>query len=268
MTKTISAAVNPALANKLLEQATVEKPEEKEVKVIAPSDTHVTLPGGYLTPAGELITTAEVRELTGKDEEAISRASSTGKALITILNRGTVKIGDLPADESLLDQLLSGDRDALLLAILKVTFGTISTLPSYCATCDEVKEVDVDLDADIKVKVMLDHNERVFTVEGKNQEYTVQLPTGRAQKELINNADKTISELNTILLENTIIKIGNSPVVSKQQVQNLGVLDRKKVIEEINKRFVGPQFDDLTVTCPECEGEVRVPINLGAMFRF
>ena len=157
----------------------------------------------------------------------------------------------------------------LLLGILKVTFGKEVSTPAFCETCNEFKDATIDLDKDIKVKVMTDPiQERVFTVEGRNQELTVQLPTGKAQKELVTNSDKTVAELNSILLEHTIIKIGNMPVVSKQQVQSLGVTDRKKVIEELNNRIAGPKFEDITVTCPDCESEVQVPINLGNLFRF
>ena len=269
MTKTISAAANPALANNLIKDALAEKPVQKEPEVITPLDTVVTLPCGFLTPEGEVITEAEVKELTGKDEEAISRAATTGKALLTILNRGVVRIGNKKATEELLDQLLTGDRDFLLLAILKVTFGKTVSSSAFCSTCNEFKDASIDLDKDIKIKVMTDPvQDRVFTIQGKTQEITVQLPTGRAQKELINSAEKTTSELNSILLENTVMKIGNSPVVSKMQVQNLGILDRKKLVEEINSRIAGPRFEDLKVNCPDCESEVQVPINLGNLFRF
>ena len=269
MTKTISAAANPALANDLIKAALAEKPAEPvEVKVFVPLDTEVTLPGGYITAAGEVITKAEVRELTGKDEEAISRANGVGKAILTVLQRGTVKIGDIPADERVLDQLLSGDRDMLILAIFKATFGHTTDLSAYCGTCAEVKVVEVDLNEDIKIKTLSDPiNDRVFIVKGRKQELTVQLPTGITQKELITNSDKTSAELNTMLLEQTVTRIGESPVISKTQVQNLGLVDRRNVIEEINNRVPGPQFDDITVTCPDCESEVTVPINLGALFR-
>lgn len=269
MTKTINAAANPALANQLATQATAEQPVEQEAKIINPTETTVTLPGGYLTLAGELVTEAEVKELTGKDEEAIARATTTGKALLTILQRGTVTVGDEKVTEAILDRLLSGDRDALLLGILKATFGAECEVPSYCALCDEIKTVNVDLNTDIPVETLKDPiADRVFVVEGKKNTFTVQLPTGITQKELITNADKTVAELNTILLENTVIKIDNSPVLSKIQVQNMGIVDRKNVIDEINKRMVGPKFDDLIVTCPDCESEVTVPINLGTLFRF
>jgi len=269
MTNTINAAASPALANNILNDVLAEKPEQREAKILPPLDNVVTLPGGYINAAGEVITTAEVRELNGKDEEAIARSATTGKALLSILNRGTVKIGNEKADEAILDRLLSGDRDTLLLGILKATFGNEAELPAYCDTCEDFKTVTVDLNADIKVKVMSDPiNDRVFTVMGKTQEYTVQMPTGVAQKELMANSDKTNAELNTILLENTVVKIGNSPVLTKLQIHNMGIADRRTVIDEINKRVVGPQFDALTVTCPDCESEVKVPISLGALFRF
>ena len=86
MTNTINAAANPALANDLLNKALTETPQEKAPQIVPPSDTSVDLPGGYINAAGEVIRGAEVRELNGRDEEAISRASTLGKALMTILS--------------------------------------------------------------------------------------------------------------------------------------------------------------------------------------
>ena len=269
MTKTISASANPDLVNNLVSKALSEEPAQQEATILNPTDINVTLPGGYITPAGEVVTDAEVRELTGKDEEAISRAKSTGKALLVILQRGAVKVGNTRIDDSVLDQLLSGDRDALLVGIAKATFGNECEVPTYCRSCDEVKTVSIELDKDIEVTKLKDPiNDRMFTVQGKKNVFTVILPTGITQKELILNADKTSAELNTLLLENTVIKIDNNPVLSKLQVQNMGIVDRQKVIEELNNRIVGPKFDDLKVTCPDCESEVTVPINLGTLFRF
>jgi hypothetical protein len=57
-------------------------------------------------------------------------------------------------------------------------------------------------------------------------------------------------------------------VYSKAQVQALSVVDRRKIIEEINKRAPGPQFEDVVVTDPDTGSEVTVPINLGTLFQF
>lgn len=268
-TKTINAAANPAMANNLLNQVINEQIEDDfNPEIKPPSDNTVDLPGGYVTPAGEVLRTAEVRELNGRDEEAISKALNVGKALETIIQRGTVSIGNITADTSILDNLLAGDLDALLLGIIKTTFGVNIDIPSYCDKCEDYKTVTVDLNTDIKFKLLTDPiNDRVFTLQGKKDLFTVSLPDGATQKALIKNADKTEAEQTTILLENCLLKINDNPVYSPVQVQALGMVDRKNIVKEINKRVPGPQFTDITVTCPECEGEVTVSINLGTLFR-
>jgi hypothetical protein len=271
MTNTINSAANPDLANKLIQQAINEKPksQEGEVKITSPSDTLVTLPGGYINDAGEVITEAEVRELNGSDEEAISKAPNLGKAMLTVLQRGSVRVGNEKATDEVLDSMLAGDRDAMVLGIIKATFGPTTTIPAYCSGCATVKDVDVDLNEDIKSKVLTDPiNQIIFIVQGKSNVIKVQLPTGVAQRELINNADKTPAELSTVLLEKTILEINDMPVVSKVQVQKLSLADRRLVSAEIMKRVPGPKLEDVVVTCPDCESEVRVPINFGNLFRF
>jgi hypothetical protein len=267
MTNTISAAANPALANQMLNKALTEAPKERMPEIVSPSDTTVELPGGYVNAAGEVIRTAEVRELTGKDEEIISKTNNLGKAVLTILQLGTVKIGNEAATEKLLDELLIGDRDAILLGILKATFGNTVKIPVFAD--GEEKLVEVDINTDIKTKILTDPvNDRVFIVKGKNVDYTVKLPNGVVQREMINNAEKTPAELSTLVLENTLVRIGENPVYSKAQVQALSVVDRRKIIEEINKRAPGPQFEDVVVTDPDTGSEVTVPINLGTLFQF
>ena len=267
----MNAATNAALANDLISQVVGKATEEpiEEAKITPPSDTRVVLPSGYITPAGEVIMTAEVRELNGKDEEAISKVTGLGRIFNTILSRGVVSIGNVEADDKVLDRLLTGDRDALLLGIYKATFGNPATLPAWCDGCDDTKEVSIDLNTDVTTKVLTDPvNDRTFTVTGRKHDYLVALPTGITQRELAQQDDKTVAELTTTLLEQTVLEIDGRPVVSKLQVQNIGVLDRRTIGEEISKRNAGPQFTDITITCPDCNGEVVVPFSLGALFRF
>lgn len=270
MSNTISAGSNPTLANNLIEQVLEEeKYSPIDPTILPPSDSTVELPGGYITAAGELLRTAEVRELTGRDEEVISKAASVGKALLVILERGLVKVGDTKVTENILNHLLSADRETILLAILKATFGPTVDIPSFCTGCNEFKNVTVDLNQDINIKILNDPiGDRVFIVDGKKGPIKVHLPTGITQKELINNADKTSSELNTILLEKTVLEINETLVLSKLQVQNMPIVDRQKVIDEIIRRQPGPEFNDVKVECPDCGSEVTVSINLGTLFRF
>lgn len=266
-TQTVKASENPDLVNQMVAQALAEPEKEaKSVVVTPPSDVHVTLPGGYTNAAGESVTTVEVRELTGKDEEAIARAQNLGKALLQVINRGTVKIGKEVATEEALDAMLAGDRDTIMLGIYKATFGNTPELQGFCGGCNTFKPVTVNINDDIKVKTLVD--EPTFIVNAKCGEVVVTLPTGYCQKELVNNSDKTMSELTTILLENCILKINGRPVISKAQIQNLGISDRRLIGETINKNAIGPVFEEISVSCPDCESEVKTPINLGILFRF
>lgn len=268
-TNSINAAENPTLANDLINKAVSEnEPEIAEPTLTPPSDVFVTLPAGYLTPDGEVIKTAEVRELTGKDEEAIARSSSVSRMLLTILSRGTVAIGKLPAADNVLDNLLTGDRDAILLGIYRATFGDTADISSYCNGCEEFKSVEVNIVNDIKTKLLVDQSDRTFEVQGRKHTYTVILPTGITARDLATNDEKNMSELTSMLLEQTVTEIDGNPVLSKLQVQNIGIVDRRKIGDAIAERNPGPRFEDTSVTCPDCEGKVVVPISLGTLFQF
>ncbi len=265
----LKAANNATLANDLIAQATSQEETIEPAKITPPSDGSVNLPGGFINADGEIVRTAEVRELNGKDEEAIAKANGASKVFNTILSRATVSLGGVKPTEQMLDDLLIGDRDELLLGIFKSTFGNEAELGAYCNGCRDLKTVQIDVDADIKRKVMLNPDEdRTFMVRGKKNEFLVTLPTGATQKKLLASDDYTVAEQTTILLEQTVLEINGRPVITKQQVQALSVLDRRDIVEEIAKRNVGPQFGNLSVTCPDCESEVAVPINLGTLFRF
>jgi hypothetical protein len=268
--KTLSAAANPDLANKLVQDAVAETTAAPEpAKIKAPLDVVVDLPGGYISPDGEVYRTAEVKELTGRDEEAIVKATSIPKAMTIALARGTVKIGDVKATEEVLDKILAADRDAIMLGIYRATFGDTTEIGAFCNGCKEVKIVEVDIVKDIEVKRLEDPLEdRRFKVQGRKSEFTVMLPEGKAQRELASSFEKTSSELDTLLLEYCVVEIDGRAVLGKAQIQNIGLADRRKLLEEIITNNPGPQFDDISTTCPDCGGEVVVPINLGTLFRF
>jgi hypothetical protein len=267
--KSINAAQNPALANKLIQEAskTTEKPVEVAV-VVSPSETVVTLPGGFLSNSGEVITVVEVRELTGRDEEAIAKSNNIGRVLTTILSRGTVSIGEEPATEEMLDRMFAGDRDAVLLGIYRATFGDDVDLDTYCSGCTDYKTIQINVQDDVEVKRLEDVvSQRLFTVNGKKNTYLCTLPTGKVQKELLINSDKTVAELTTTLLEGTVREINGRTVLSRSQVQEIGIVDRRLIGDALMIRTFGPVLDEVKATCPDCGGEVVAPINLGALFR-
>jgi len=267
--KTLKAGDNPDLANDIVKDVLESKEEERpKANIKEPFDGTVLLPAGHVTASGEAVQTAEVRELNGHDEEVIVRNSTMAKALNTMVERATVKIGDEKPTQEMLDNLPVGDRNALLLGIYRATFGEEIEVKTVCRNCNIPQDVLVKVDEDIPVKSLVDPvNDRRWQVVGKN-EYVCQLPTGKAQKAMVNKADVSAAEMQTTLLEHCVVTINGQNVFSRKQVLDLPLKDRRKLVESINDRAPGPVFEDLTVTCPDCDAEVGVPISIGAFFRF
>lgn len=269
----VDAQSNPALLNKLAAEAMASSNEQevmsvpRQVETPLPPDTHVELPGGLYDPFDGITTTAEVRELTGSDEEAIAKLNDTGKALLAILERATVKIGEVPATRDLLEGLLAGDREMLLLAIRKATFGNeVKIGPGGCPSCGEEQTFTVDLDADVEIK-KINEDDRQFVLDCKVGKVSVSLPTGATQRALVTSGNKNAAELDTLLLKGCISSINGKPVINNQQVKDLGVKDRRAIIEAITTRNPGPQLSEIIKTCMSCGQEVPLPLTLADLFR-
>lgn len=274
-TSTINAAENPALANKLAQEATkivVEEVVGSTPIITIPSlpDTNIDLPGGFYDPIEDtLVTTAEVKELNGADEEDIVRITETGKALMAILQKGTVSIGGKPADKDTLELLLAGDREALLLGIRCATFGTeIELTDVVCSRCPELQTMTIDLKKDVKIQVLEDkYNDRTFVLNLKVGAVKVTLPTGHTQNKLVNAPNKNNAELDTLLLSNCVLEINGASILGQAPIRNLGIQDRRTILEEIAKRNPGPLLNEVKKACNTCGQEVDLPLTLADLFR-
>lgn len=253
------------LINQFAQKAQEEPKPVVETK--APLGPEVELPGGFVEN-GELINTVEVRELNGVDEEAIAKASSTGKAFNVLLQRGLVRVGSREAKLEDLDSFLSGDRDAILIGIRRVTFGNSLDLKVTCQSCAIEQETSVDLIEDIPVKKLEDPIlDRTWQVETKNGFVTLSLPTGTTQKKLLENSNKTSAEINTILLAGCVLSVNEKPSIGAYTVLSLSIGDRSKLVEEIIKRNPGPRLGEVTKTCKACGELMALPLSLVDLFR-
>ena len=257
---------DPKVVNAAISEVLKEEPVR--VATIAPSNTEVTLPGGYITPGGVLHKYAEVRELNGADEEAISRSGSLGKSLSIILQRGVVSIGGEPVAKDTLDNMLSADRDALLLAIRRMTFGDLVEYRAFCTGCGQENITDIDLVNDIPV-TELDNpiEDRQWTVETKSGPVVLGLPTGLTQKKLIETTDKTTAELSTILLAGCVLTINGQTALGNSSVLKLGMADREKLVAEIVEHNPGPRLGEVKKNCEACGEAIETPLSLVALFR-
>ena len=247
-------------------QQAMEEPE-KVITSRAPSDTTVDLPGGYISQDGTVVKTAEVRELNGSDEEAISKAGSKAKALGVLLQRGLVKVGTEDATKEMLDSLLSGDRDAILIGIRKVTFGDELKAMVHCYSCNEDQETVVTLSEDVPVRSLDDLKGRSWVIDTKRGPVAVGLPNGLVQKKLMDNADKTAAEINTLLLSGCVISVNGTPSMGAHTVLSLGMTDRASIVDEIIENNPGPRLGEVKKACKACGEDMNLPLSLLDLFQ-
>lgn len=253
------------LVNKFAQKA-MEEPE-KQVVTRAPSNSEVKLPGGFVKN-GELITTAEVKELNGSDEEAIAKAGSAGRSLNVLLQRGLLKLGSHDATKDDLDTLLSGDRDAILLGIRCVTFGETLELDVTCPNCRDEHRLTLNLVDDVPVRTLKNPVEdRSWYVETKLGIAEVALPNGIVQRKLMENIDKTSAEINTLLLSGCVVSLDGSLSIGTGAALALGMADRSKILDSILERNPGPRLGEVKKACKACGEDISLPLSLVDLFR-
>ena len=234
------------------------------IETQAPSSSSVTLLAG-VEINDELVTEVEIRELNGADEEAIAKSGSLGKSLNTILTRGVVKFGDTKATPEITDRMVSGDRDLVMLAIRKLTFGNTVESELTCQMCGERTHVSLDLDKDIPVRQF--SGEWVWDVSTKRGVIRVTIPTGSTQKKLMDNQASTSAELSTLLLSECIVSVDGLPVVPYRVALELGIQDRENLLKTIMDNIPGPRLVEVTTACEACGEVISTPLSLASLFR-
>jgi hypothetical protein len=265
----VSPFDNPT-AMAAMEQILADDPaNEPKPEIDAPADGYVQLAYG-VTVDEKLVTEVEVRELTGEDEERLAKAKTSSdptKFYNTILESGTVSVGGKDP-EDVLPNMLVGDREALFLGIRKATYGPdVEMGDIYCAECDEEFEGSVSVD-DVPVRPL--KGETTFGVPlRKGGKATVRLPVGADQIAAV-QGDMTESERNSTLLKRCVITLPQGgedmPVAGfPSLVLNLGIADRKRILDEIHKRQPGPRYDEVVIE-HECGNRIPVLLGMGALF--
>ena len=242
----------------------------------------IPLPGGLILDEGldneRVVSTVRVRELNGEDEEALARALASGEPyhfLTTLLERGTVQVGDEPeaSTRALLGRLLIGDRDAVLIGIRVATYGnSIKVFNFRCPECGNISDIEFELDDDIEVRKLDNPHDNVFEVTLRNGSVAkVRLPDGNTQVAL-NEGKPTQARRNTIIIQKCVESITTPDgrerrmIVSPRMALSLGMADRRTILSEITDRQPGPKYTDIKITDMDCGKEVSLAVDLGDLF--
>jgi hypothetical protein len=275
----VSSSTDPEAANALAQSILSgegEKPDTNMVQVPfipPPPDTAVKLPGGGLMDAdGTLHDDAVVRELTGADEEALSKADATknmARYVQTITKRGTERIGKYEnPDENLLGELLVGDREMLLLAIRRATYGDDMTLTLICPSCASAVDASFDLGTEIPIVDFGDEKKRTLEIRLRDGRMArVRIPTAADQDYVLGLANKTVPEMNTIMMARCMISIDDMPITGQDAVRALGIMDRRTIVKALNEAQPGPKYGEVSLECPGCGRDFPLQIDILSLFR-
>ena len=235
--------------------------------------SRVELPGGWISPTGELVTTASVRELTGYDEERMARQDLQKNVAIYVtklLAAGVEEIGGEEPTEDLLRQLLIGDREHLVLGIRMATYGRLVPFTLTCVNCGNDSAVEIELDKDLTILKLDDPRVREFDVplrHGKTAKVT--LLTGAAQEAYSDDIGrKTEAEVTTLMLAKSVTEIdGRRLRGNPEDVRALPAADRATLADFIASHRCGPQFEAVNVPCATCGEEYPISLGLSNLFR-
>lgn len=281
LTEPLVGADDPEQLNKFVDAAQEMAKSKFPVPDAFVSDI-VTLPGGLIvSDSGQerVVTTGQVRELTGADEESLGRALAADNpfhVMNTLLERGVVKLGEeKPGDtRELLKELLIGDRDALMLGIRAMTYGPeIEVMGWECPNCGEKIDATFDLTEDVDTKTLKHPSEAEFDVKLRRGSVAhVRLPNGEDQFVVGELTKRPLAERNTRLLERCVETVTEADgqvhviLAAPYMVRDMGMADRRKISNELANRQPGPAYNAVKFTHETCGKEVALSFNLGDLF--
>jgi len=215
-------------------------------------------------------TDAEVRELTGEDEEYLASLENKKGLLYSeymnaLLSRAVQRIGSIEITNAngkqIMNQLMLGDRDMLYMAVVRATYGDTRMINVTCPSCSVMNDVELLLDEDFPITYPdFDIREglQVTTSQGV---ITMRLPNGEdtlvAQKESDNDA-----ALNTVMLSRcTVWEDGKAPANPLQWARGLNVSDRKKLIKALLEVNLGPKMGEVNTQCASCGEDMPILLD-------
>lgn len=245
-----------------------------------PPDDFVELNGSKI--GDQFVNTAVVQELTGEHEEALARAIQTNNMfhfMDVLLQCGVKQLGDLgPAEtKRTLKELLVGDRDELVLAIRRVTYGEdLEILEWICPQCGRQADITLHLDeADQVKRVKLDRpQDTAFEVDLlKGGSAHVHFNTGADQAAIFDDASLTDAERNTVLLSRIVETItdehGRLHVIAAEPsyVRRMRLRDRHEILKKLSELRPGPRYNEIEFEHEECGNEVTLALGVRDLFR-
>jgi hypothetical protein len=237
--------------------------------IALPESVIVELQRGLLnTVTGQWQTTAEVRELNGKDEEFLSSLENNKKIsyamyVNTLVSRATVRIGDttIRNNKSIIEELITGDRDILLLAILKATYGPERTFRYPCNDCNTTNNITINIEEDFPMQeTTLNLRDPFFVTLKNGTKLKFRYPVG--SDNIAMGKGETTAQQSTLLISRCVVWDDHKDsLYSEEWAKNLGLQDRNTILGEILGPKVGPKLGEVKTQCATCDADITINVD-------
>jgi hypothetical protein len=219
------------------------------------SDGVCNLPGGLVLDDGRRLGRAELRPLTGREEEWVTQHVHTPAAQMAtkILSACFVRLEDVTVNSEITGKLLVGDRDFLILQLRRMTLGDRFAAVFSCPACKLAMDVEF-LAQDIFIEPR-PQNATTYTWHCDDSQRTIRfrLPNGADQEAVV---DLSTDEAVDVLLARCVLDDGGTPLTADERAAVIAEMDR-----------LAPQIDlELELSCPECGHSFTTPFDCTAFF--
>jgi hypothetical protein len=236
-------------------------------KISEQIDSQVVLQRGlYNESTGEWERVAEVRELTGYDEERLAvvegRKNITYAEYMTeVLKLGVVSIGRTDFKDRL-DDLALGDRDSLFLGIVRTTYGRERGFTQGCPECSKINEITLDLYDDFPIQDPgFDPTGLIEATLSTGVTVGLSVPTARDSL-FVAKSGKTGAEQNTLMLSRCVVfQEGEEPDNAVEWAKSLNLRDRNMLIKKLLDIKMGPKVGEVDAECVHCGAKMPVMID-------
>jgi hypothetical protein len=207
-------------------------------------DEVYTLPGGLVLEDGRRFSQAELRPLSGHEEEWLARHPRVPSAVAVtyLLSACLLRLDDQPVHRAQVGRLLVGDRDYLMLHLRRLTLGDTIRAVLTCQACTAKMDVDfqaADVPIEYRPQTAASYTLDLATGAGPGRTVRFRLPTGADQEAVLGLAGEQAVEA---LLARCLLDEGGAALLHSEQ---------NVVIEAMEK--LAPQLElELELVCPEC----------------
>jgi hypothetical protein len=224
---------------------------------VAAASVAVTLPGGLATEEGQWLRRAELRPLTGQEEDWLIRNPSAPSAVAVtkLLANCLVSLDRRPVTSLIAGQLLVGDRDFLMLQLRRLTLGDDFSAVVTCTACGDKMDVifkadDVPLEGPPNVTRSF---QLPLTTLGRQRTLRFRLPTGADQEAVLGLSAGDAGEA---LLQRCLLDDGGVGLSEEEERQLSQAIEQNAPRIEL----------ELDLTCPSCGEQFVLPFDTTTFF--